>query len=125
MTHFLSWVDRDGITRTSWAYMNGKQKSSLRDTMKSNKVDALYLENMNLSFFTMPINENMQKDDYLEIGEGKLKECYVVTGYDRQSTPGVQYVSVDPVYERDLSPAPQKQETDDDSDFYWFDGGVE
>jgi hypothetical protein len=31
----------------------------------------------------MPTNENIQKDDYFELGEGKLKEAYRVTGYDR------------------------------------------
>lgn len=123
MTHEVSWIDRTGARCVSWVYMNGQQNSSLKDTLKSKSNGVLYAENMKLSFFTMPLNDSIRKDDYIEIGEGNLKECYVVTGYDRQSTPGVQYVSLDPVYERDLTPAPEKTEEDNDSDFFWLNGG--
>ena len=71
----------------------------------------------------MPTTENIRKDDYLEIGEGKLKEAYRVTGYDIQSTPGVEYVTVDPVYLRDNSPAPDQKESDDPAAFFWLNGG--
>ena len=83
----------------------------------------LYEENLKMSFFIMPINEYIQKDIYFEIGEDKLKEAYVVKGYDRISTPGVEYVSVDPQYIRNNTPAPTKTETDDAKDFYWLTGG--
>jgi hypothetical protein len=68
----------------------------------------------------MPLNENIQKDDYFEIGEGKLKEAYRVTGYDRQSTPGVEFVSIDPIYKYDHTPAPEQTEQDNPDDFYWL-----
>ena len=126
MTHQLSWVDRDGKQQNSWAYFYGQEDNMLKDELKSrsrNKV--LYTENLKLSFFILPTNENLKKDDYLEVGEGKLKEAYVVTGYDIQSTPGVEFVSVDPQYIRDLTPAPTKTEQDNDDDFYWLDKGVE
>ena len=55
----------------------------------------------------MPTTEFIRKDDYLEIGEGALKEAYRVTGYDIISTPGVEYVTVDPVYLRDNSEPPK------------------
>ena len=61
--------------------------------------------------------------DYLEVGEGLLKESYRVTGYDIQSSEGVEYVSVDPIYEYDLSAPPAKQQGDDPQDFYWLEGG--
>ena len=47
---------------------------------------------------------------------------YVVTGYDLQSTPGVEYVTVDPTYIRDNTPAPPKEPTDPDEDYYWLGG---
>ena len=37
----------------------------------------------------------------------RLKEAYRVTGYDIQSTAGVEYVTVDPVYLRDETPTPK------------------
>jgi hypothetical protein len=37
----------------------------------------------------------------------------------------VEFVSVDPIYEFDLTPPPEKQASDDPDDFFWFNGGVE
>ena len=107
MTHYLEWKDRDGKPQGSFAYMYSQQDNMLKDELRSrSRSDVLYTEALKMSFFVMPTNENIRKDDYLTIGEGKLKEAYRVTGYDIQSTPGVEYVTVDPVYLRDESPVP-------------------
>ena len=109
MTHFLNWKDREGNSRSSWAYMYGQEDNMLKDELQSrSRSDARYTENLKGSFFVLPTNEYLRKDDYLEVGEGALKEGYRVTGYDIQSTPGVEYVSVDPVYLRDHTPAPEQ-----------------
>ena len=124
MTHFLTWKDRKGTEQTTWAYLYSQEDNMLKDELKSrsrNKV--LYTENLKLSFFIIPTNEHIRKDDYLEVGEGALKEAYVVTGYDIQSTPGVEYVSVDPQYIRDSSEPPEKTSEDSDEDFFWLNGG--
>ena len=126
MTHELTWKDREGNEQTSWAYFYGQEDNMLKDELKSrsrNKI--LYTENLKLSFFILPTNEFLRKDDYLEVGEGRLKEAYVVTGYDIQSTPGVEFVSVDPQYIRDLTPPPEQKPEDDPDDFYWINKGVE
>lgn len=124
MTHFITWRDRDGREQTSWCYMYGQQDNMLKDELRSrSRMDTLYTENLKTSFFIMPTNEFLRRDDYLEIGEGSLKEAYRVTGYDIQSTPGVEYVTVDPVYLRDNSPAPEQEVEDDPDDFYWLNGG--
>ena len=74
----------------------------------------------------MPTNEFIRKDDYIEIGEDSLKEAYVVTGYDINSTPGVEYVTIDPVYIRDHSAPPAQKEGDDPADWFWLSmGGAE
>ena len=126
MTHYIEWKDRDGKTQGSYAYMYGQQDNMLKDELRSrSRSDVLYTEALKMSFFVMPTNENIRKDDYLTIGEGKLKEAYRVTGYDIQSTPGVEYVTVDPVYLRDESPAPTKPENDTSDDFFWINGGAE
>ena len=125
MTHFLTWKDRDGNTQTSWAYFYGQEDNMLKDELKSrSRSKVLYTENLKLSFFILPVNEYLRKDDYLEVGEGRLKEAYVVTGYDIQSTPGVEFVSVDPQYIRDLTPAPEQTASDDKDDFFWINQGV-
>jgi len=124
MTHLLSWKDRDGNVQTSWAYFYGQEDNMLKDELKSrSRSKVLYTENLKLSFFILPVNEFLRKDDYLEVGEGRLKEAYVVTGYDIQSTPGVEFVSVDPQYIRDLTPPPEQTEEDSDDDFFWINGG--
>ena len=124
MTHFITWRDRDGNARESWCYMYGQQDNMLKDELRSrSRMDTLYTENLKMSFFIMPTSEFIRKDDYLEIGGGALKEAYRVTGYDIQSTPGVEYVTVDPVYLRDNSPVPEQTQEDDPDDFYWLNGG--
>ena len=126
MTHFLKWTDRSGNLQQTWAYMYGQEDNMLKDEIRSrSRMDVLYTENLKMSFFVIPTNEFMRKDDYLEIGEGALKEAYRVTGYDIQSTPGVEYVTVDPVYKRDKSPIPEQQPGDNPDDFFWFNGGAE
>ena len=125
MTHNITWRDRNGEEHSSWCYMYGQQDNMLKDEIRSrSRMDAIYGENLKSSFFIMPTNEFIRKDDYLEIGEGTLKEAYRVTGYDLNSTPGVEYVTVDPIYLRDNSQAPIQTEDDDPAQFFWFNGGV-
>ena len=125
MTHYLTWKDREENEQHTWAYFYGQEDNMLKDELKSrSRNKTLYTENLKLSFFIMPRNEFLRKDDYMEVGEGPLKEAYVVTGYDIQSTPGVEFVSVDPQYIRDLTPAPEQQEGDDKDDFFWINKGV-
>lgn len=126
MTHLIDWIGRDGNRHESWAYMYGQEDNMLKDELRSrSRMDTLYTENLKMSFFLMPLNEHIRKDDYLEIGEGTLKEAYRVTGYDIQSTPGVEYVTVDPVYLRDHTPAPEQTPEDNSEDFFWLNGGAD
>ena len=124
MTHYLTWTARDGSQQESWAYMYGQEDNMLKDEIRSrSRMDTIYAENLKMSFFVMPTTPKIKKDDYLEIGTGELKEQYRVTGYDIQSTPGVEYVTVDPTYEYDLTPAPQQQPGDSEDEFFWLNGG--
>ena len=125
MTHWLEWTARDGTRQSSWGYMYGQENNMLKDEIRSrSRMDTIYSENLKLSFFIMPLNPKIRKDDYIIIDEGTdIQEQYRVTGYDRQSTPGVEFVSVDPIYEYDLTPAPKQQQGDDPSEFYWLERG--
>ena len=127
MTHFVTWRDRSNIERSTWCYLYGQEDNMLKDEIRSrSRSDVIYAENLKSSFFVCPMNEFIRKDDYMEISIGALKEAYRVTGYDIISTPGVEYVTVDPVYLRDNSEPPIKKEEDDPADWYWLDlGGVE
>ena len=121
MTHYITWVARDKQQYSSWCYMYGQEDNMLKDELRSrSRMDTLYGENLKMSFFILPRNEKIRKDDYFEIGEGELKEAYRVTGYDIQSTPGVEYVTVDPIYLHDHSEPPKPTENDKAEDFYWL-----
>ena len=121
MTHEITWRDRDGNNHISWCYFHGSGDSALKETLKG--AGAIYVEDSNNRFVVMPTSEDLRKDDYMEIGEGKLKEAYRVTGYDIHSTPGVEYVSVDPMYIKDSTPAPEQKPEDSAEDYYWLNGG--
>ena len=121
MTRFITWRDRSNIERSTWCYLYGQEDNMLKDEIRSrSRSDVIYAENLKSSFFVMPTTEFIRKDDYLEIGEGALKEAYRVTGYDIISTPGVEYVTVDPVYLRDNSELPVQKENDDPEDWFWL-----
>ena len=126
MTHFLTWTGPDEETHTSWAYIYGQEDNMLKDEIRSrSRMDAIYAENLKSSFFIMPRNEFVKKDTYFIVGDEPFQEYYRVTGYDIQSTPGVEYVTIDPTYEYDLTTPPEKKEEDNDSEYFWFNGGVE
>ena len=124
MTHFLKWKNRKGEKCSTWAYMYGQEDNMLKDEIKSrSRMDTLYTENLKMSFFVTPMNKNIRKDDYFEVGEEDFIEAYRVTGYDINSTPGVEYVTVDPVLIRDHSPVPINQDNEDKAEFFWINGG--
>lgn len=127
LNHCISWCDRNGKDQNTlcYFYSNGgvNGNSGLKETIKA--VGAIYAEDGNTCIAIMPTNENLNRDDYIEIGEGSLKEAYRVTGYDIHSVPGVEYVSLDPVYLRDHSALPVKKPGDNPQDYFWLNGGEE
>lgn len=125
MTHFLTWTARDGTKQRTWAYMYGQEDNMLKDEIRSrSRMDALYAENLKSSFFVAPLNEHIRKDIYFIVGEKPYQEYYRVTGYDMQSSEGVMYVTIDPIYEFDQSATPEQTEIDDPEEFFWLNGGV-
>lgn len=126
MSHYLTWTARDGQEYSTWAYFYGQEDNMLKDELQSrSRMNVRYTENLKLSFFVTPINEHIRKDNYLVVNKNNpLQEAYVVTGYDINSTKGVEYVTVDPVYIRDESKVPEQTESDDPNDFFWLNGGM-
>lgn len=124
MSHYITWTARDGEEHSTWVYMYGQEDNMLKDEIRSrSRADTIYTENLKMSFFVTPINEFIKKDDYLVIGKGTpFEEAYVVTGYDINSTEGVEFVTIDPVYIRDESPIPEIKPGDNPDDFFWIQG---
>ena len=125
MTHYIKWLGRDDKWHYTHAYLYGQEDNMLKDEIRSrSRMDALYAENLKSSFFVAPANEFIKKDCYFIVGDEPFQEYYRVTGYDLQSTPGVEYITIDPVYEFDLSAPPEQTTEDNNEDFFWFNGGV-
>ena len=123
MTHKIMWKNKKGAVIKSWAYFHGKGTAAIADTIKSNTAKVTYLEDSNSNFLILPLNENLQKQSYFEIMTKNIKQGYRVTGYDIISTPGVEYVTVDPIYIMDKSPLPKINEEDKKEDVYWLEEG--
>ena len=124
MTHIFKWIDREGLERKSYCYLYGQEDNMLKDELRSrSRSGTLYKENLKLSFCVLPRNGHIKKQDLIFIGSGDLFEQYVVSGYDIQSTPGVEYVSIDPTYARDMSKIPVNTNEDNNDEFFWLTGG--
>lgn len=128
MTHYITW-EKNHRVYSSWAYMYGQENNMLKDELKSrSRNHTIYDENMKSSFFIMPLTPDLIKDDYFEVKRNKILEPYRVTGLDRQSTDGVMFVTIDPIYEYDHSKKPEydpESEDEKPEDFFWLNQGVE
>ncbi len=122
MTHYLEW-QANGKKYAQWAYFSGPGASAISDTVKSSTGKPVYNENNNLHMFITPQNETINRDLYFEVTQGNITQGYVVTEFDINSTPGVNYVSVDPVPVRPAVEVPEKKADSPNEDFYWL-GGI-
>ena len=83
----------------------------------------IYLENNNLYTFITPLTENLTKEEYFEVKQNEIIQGFTVKNFDVHSTPGVVYVTVDPVPLREPSAAIEVSPEDKQEDVYWL-GGV-
>lgn len=110
-----------------WCYFHGPGRSAMRDTIKSrggfsSGGGTVYLEDMNNYLMVMPKNPNIQKDNYYEIGTPPYVQPFRVMGFDVQSNPGVEYVTLEIVYKYDQTPAPTPTSQATSEEFFWFTG---
>ena len=124
MTHYLKWKYGDKIVE-QWAYFSGPGTAAITDVVKSASGRPIYSENNNLHTFVTTQNETICRDLYFEVKQGNITQGYVVTEFDINSTPGVNYVTVDPVPLRDISIPPQKGKEDKEEDYFWLQGGIQ
>lgn len=116
MTHHL---ECGGASQ--WSFFEGPGVKAVRDTIAQK--NSLYSENNLLHMFITASHADFKKDKYFTVGEGDSKAAYVITEVDNYSTPGVAYISVDPVPVRDESEAPIQAPEEKDEDYFWLNGG--
>ena len=97
-------------------------QSVVSDTIKSGALGTIYLEDFNKYLLITQKTPFIKKDLYFTLGEDWEQMSFRVTGYDTLSTPGIEFVSLDPTYKRDLSEIPEKTEEDKKYDYFWLQG---
>lgn len=123
MTHYLKWKTADGEV-SQWAYFSGPGNAAIYDTIRTASGRPIYSENNNLHTFITTQNETICHDLYFEVTQGNITQAYIVKEFDINSTPGVNYVTVDPVRLRDTQTAPARTTNDKQEDFFWINGGT-
>ena len=130
MTNLITWVSRDKERCEIWAYFYGQEDNMLKDELKSrSRSHILYNENLKLSFFVCPLDNRIKKEDYFEIevldkAGISTTEAYIVSGFDKISTPGIEYISVDPIYIYDKDDSKKNAQQDySGEDYFWVTGG--
>lgn len=121
MTHNISWKDRNGDEHWSPAYYNGPMTEKMYDMLRTYLKGVVYKESNKYAYLIMPKNDFILRQDYIIIDN----EPYEVTGFDKISSPGIMYVTINETYLRDVSEPPRKESTDteeEDKDFFWFNG---
>ena len=123
MTHLLTWRGPDGEVHEQWGYFSGPGTSTISDTVKSSTGDALYKQNDNLHMFITSYNSTIVRDLYLEVPYQETITPYQVAEIDVNSTPGVEYVTVDPTYIHDKTNDNDKNAVS--AADHWFNGGAQ
>lgn len=123
MTHYLKWKSGDQIIE-QWAYFSGTGAAAISDAVRTSTGKPLYSENDNLHTFITTQNETICRDLYFEVTQGNITQAYVVTEFDINSTPGVNYVTVDHVPVRPAQSESIKVDEENKEDFFWLQGGI-
>lgn len=124
MSHEIKWKNRAGAEQISPAYYYGPMTEKIYDMLKTYLKGVIYKDSNKYTHLIMPRTEELRRDDYIEIED----EAFTVMGYDKVSTSGVIYVTLNERHIADKSeapkpPEPTEEEPDpDDSDFFWFSG---
>lgn len=124
LNHSITWHDKDGVPTTKNAFLYSKMSGLGNEPDARGRVGAraTYLENSTDFTLIMPSDATVKINDYLIVDSGGKTQYFRTKGFDYVSTPGVMYVTIDPTYERNLTPI-EKTTEDSPDDFFWLIGG--
>lgn len=122
LNHEITWYNKNKKVNKKLAFLYSKM-IDIKNTARGQKIGkgSLYLENSTDFFLIMPSEPVMDIGDYLTVKSGEKDQFFRVKGFDYVTTPGIMYVTIDPTYERDLTPIEQV-ESDTEEDFFWLQG---
>lgn len=118
MTHFIHFLKEDGAIETKqWCYFCGPGDTVIKDTFKSTYGGSVFKDDMNKYHVITSKNNALRRELYFETDKTNQNGAYRTIGLDIESTPGVEYLTIEPCPKRDFTPA----ETDgkDDASTYW------
>lgn len=135
LNYELTWTD-NGQTYSQWVYFYGPGTSKISDTIKSASGKVVFTENNNLYMLITAYNSYFAREQYYEINYEKdhlgvektdsnnvtITNPFVIKELDVNSSPGVEYITLDPALKRDDSPAPDTSDITDANN-YWLNGG--
>lgn len=121
MNYYLEWLD--DIRKGQWGYLSTPGTRTIRDAAVEGSAGMRFFENNNLMMFITPYQEIFERDTYIEVKNGEKISAYRVVEFDNQATPGVSYLTVESIPQKDMTPAPKKAENDEETDFFWLNGG--
>ncbi len=93
----INWIDSFGKEQSSLAFFVGSATAKLIDQMMSSSRGAknsIYTEDNSDAKIILPFNENLEKENYLEVSYKGIKKAFTVSGLDFYSTPGIEYVTI-------------------------------
>ena len=120
LTHVLNW-EINGEKYAQDAYLCGPALKAISDSIKDS-APVRYLEDNNLYTFVTSYHPKLKKDEYFEITHKDTTQGYIVVGIDVNTTPGVEYISADPVPLRDRTTVAVPT-LDDSAESFWLNGG--
>lgn len=121
MNYYLEWLD--DIRMGQWGYLSTPGTRTIRDAAVEGSAGMRFFENNNLMMFITPYQKIFERDTYIEVKNGEKTSAYRVVEFDNQATPGVSYLTVESIPQKDMTPAPKKAENDEETDFFWLNGG--
>lgn len=119
MTHSLTWLV-DQTSHTAPCHLFNRSRLILYDEARTKFGRSTYMENNALYSMIMPAVPEFAKHQFFDMGE----DHFHVANLDRQTTEGIYYVSVDPIYQVDHTPAPIQPDGDTSDDYAWITGGM-
>ena len=95
----MTWYDKDKKVHTSYVNVASSKDSSIKDIFKNIGGGSAYREAQNYVNLIMKFDSSIQKEYYCLLNESP--RAFIISGYDCETVPGVQYLTIDITLVRD------------------------
>ena len=99
LDRILTWYDKDKKAHTSYVNVANSKDNFVKDIFKNIGGGPAYREAQNYVNLIMKFDSNIQKECYCLLNESP--RAFVVSGFDSETVPGVQYLTIDITLVRD------------------------